>query len=450
MKNRLSRDRVGPRGFLAAIAAALLLGCIGAAAEAYSDQGQGLVASPHAQAPARSSTPDRFLGRTTWLDAFPPSLLHPPVSPGSGPPITPLDPKVALAAQPLHVEGNRVVYGNGRAFIPYGTSLVGGPEQWQWARFESAVTAQIEASASWGANTVRVQAAPANLFDEPTPGLGYNVQFQSELQREADLARSLGMRFALNDQAQFTTLERNPTELDVRFWRVEARQFAHQPNVIFDLFNEPSLSRRGTRELKASPNWVWSMWQRGGNNAGTRYAGMQTLVATIRQAADNIIWVEGPHDATTLTEVPRYPIQGRNLVYSIHHPELVPSEWGQLFANLARTYPVVDGEWSQYAGHARLECNARAYELVPALLGFLRRHRIGLIAWGLQSGVLLQDRNHTEPTNILTPGHLTTAAGLLSLKPSEIKRDYRCDAAHLGEGSGRLVFEAFKQYKLLH
>jgi hypothetical protein len=399
---------------------AVLLGCLGAAAAAASDQDQRLVG-----ASARRQ-----------------------VSPGPGPP-TPLDLKVALVEQPLHVEGNRVVYSDGRAFIPYGTSLVGGPEQWQWARFESAITAQIEASAAWGANTVRVQAAPANLFAHATRGIGYNVQFQSELQREADLARGLGMRFVLNDQAQFTTLERNPTALDVRFWRVEAKQFAHQPNVIFDLFNEPSLSRRGRRKRRASPNWVWSMWQRGGYNAGTPYVGMRTLVATIRKEADNIIWVEGPHVATTLTEVPRYPIRGDNIVYSIHHPALIPSQWSSLFANVARTYPVVDGEWSQYAGHARLECSARAYHIVPAFLGFLRRHRIGLIAWGPQSGVLLQDPNRHEPTNILTSRDPTTAVQLLSLKPSELRPGYRCDAAHLGQGSGHLVFDAFRMYKRL-
>ena len=432
MKNRFGGEGVLPKGLPAAAVVAVLLGCLAGAATAPSDPDhRPTVASP---------------GPAISLRAIPAVLAAAPGWPDSGAPAGPQARKVALAGQPLHVKGNRVLYGDGRPFIPYGISLVGGPEQWRWARFASAITAQIEASAQWGANTVRVQAAPANLFADPTPGLGYNAPFQRELRREADLARSLGMRFVLNDQAQFTVVERSPTELDVRFWQVEAKQFAHQPNVMFDAFNEPSLSRRGRRKLKASPGWVWSMWQRGGYNAGIHYVGMQTLVMAIRKEADNIIWVEGPRVATSLAELPRYPIRGRNLVYSIHHPALVPSEWGQLFAKVAGTYPVVDGEWSQYAGHARLECNSRAYAVVPTFLSFLLRRRIGLIAWGPQRGVLLQDPSRREPTNILTSKNLETAAGLLSLRPSELRPGYRCDAAHLGEGSGHLVFEAFRKY----
>jgi hypothetical protein len=183
------------------------------------------------------------------------------------------------------------------------------------------------------------------------------------------------------------------------------------------------------------------LWKNGGKVNGTTYVGMQTLVNQIRgYGVNNLIWVEGPNQARELPSS-NYLIKGGNIIYSFHHPNLNnPSSWNTI-GTLSNIVPVVDGEWAQYQS-PWAECYSRAYTNVPIYLNYLQKHNIGIIAWSLQAGSLLQDSNHAIPSNLNTPNSPKNAGNLKS--PSKLFPSYDC-GYEFGQGVGQLLQIYFSQ-----
>src|SRR5690349_16814261 len=78
----------------------------------------------------------------------------------------------------LRVAGERMVDSKGAPFMPYGVSIVSGPQTINWRVTQRAAAAQIVASSRyWHANSVRLQASESLLFGQPTPGRSYNLPF---------------------------------------------------------------------------------------------------------------------------------------------------------------------------------------------------------------------------------------------------------------------------------
>src|SRR4051794_4858426 len=100
----------------------------------------------------------------------------------------------------LKVSGNKMVDSKGNVVVPYGISLVSGPETTNWARSEKAVHAQIVASHRyWHANIVRVQVSENELFKNPTPGHSYNVKFAASVNRLVCAVIKQGQIAVIND-----------------------------------------------------------------------------------------------------------------------------------------------------------------------------------------------------------------------------------------------------------
>ena len=360
----------------------------------------------------------------------------------------------------LSVVGNQVIYNNQRPYIPEGISIYGGLEDTDYQENIPNVDAQIVAAAKyWHANTIRLQIAESNLFSKVTPGRKYNQHFLRAIIKQVNLARSLNMFVVINDQTEFTSRTTGPTGVTVKFWKIMSMVFKNQPRIIFDLFNEPNIGHNNSHLLKdylgrrhihlgflSKPNRLdrllrgnsaetWNLWKNGGKFNGTRYIGMQTMVNQIRgYGVNNLIWVEGPNQAR---ELPRrkYLITGGNIVYSFHHPNLnSPSAWGKI-GTLSKYAPVVDGEWAQYQS-PWAECFTRAYTNAPIYLNYLLRHNIGIIAWSLQAGSLLQDKNHIIPTNLNSPRSPERPSNLKF--PSKLFPSYDC-GNEFGQGVGQLL-----------
>jgi hypothetical protein len=174
------------------------------------------------------------------------------------------------------------------------------------------------------------------------------------------------------------TDEEDPARATFTFWDCvtqhkenwgSRRTYAQDPNVIFDIFNEP----RADSCASAHGPYNLKLWRNGGPGPGGRnqpaYQGMDGVVSRIRtyDHAANLLWVEGPGFADTLAGLDRGCQPSPNclisaslgpVVYAIHHPYVGPAaqansatrrdDFGSLVDQPAAPVraPVVVGEWT--------------------------------------------------------------------------------------------------------
>jgi hypothetical protein len=296
---------------------------------------------------------------------------------------------------PFHEDGTKVLQADGSPFLSYGITVTGLAHQDYQGHVQDDLK-QIDASAqSWCSNTVRLQVAQDILVGET--GTTFSEEFMDAIQAEVTQAERDGLVIVINAQTQDVGQEPAPTHATEAFWRSLISFYGGDPQVIFDIFNEPRLYLNNV-------DATWKAWQRGGARDGRTYLGMQTIVDLIRnRGATNLIWIEGPGAASTLKHVRTYPIAGTPLVYAIHHPrgDHNPRVWDADFGFLVRdgVAPVMAGEWAQYASN-KSECWKDAATAVPTFLKYLEDHSIGLNARELAHGVLLESADLADPTEI--------------------------------------------------
>jgi hypothetical protein len=300
------------------------------------------------------------------------------------------------ARGPFHDKETIVLAADGSTYIPYGITVPGLAHP-NYQDFTGADQAQIVASADyWCANTIRLQVAQDNLVG--ADGVGLSADFLDAIEAEVGLAESLGMVVVINAQTQDTGLELGPTHATQAFWHALTGVYGTDPQVAFDLFNEP-------RVKTATTAGTWKLWQQGGSSGGVSYLGMQDLSDAVRaDGAKNLIWIEGPYSASTLEDVGSYPVTGGPLMYAIHHPAGAHNStiWWQDFGYLVKNgiAPVVVGEWTNYASSTKSECWVDAPTAVPDFLTYLQNHGIGMTAWKLVEGVLAESSDLSDPTRI--------------------------------------------------
>jgi hypothetical protein len=323
----------------------------------------------------------------------------------------------ARAHGPFHDKGTQVLAGNGSTFIPYGITVPGLAHA-AYQDYTTGDDAQITAAATaWCVNTIRLQVSQDNLVG--AAGTAYSQPFMDAIGAEVALAESYGLVVVVNAQTEDVGLEKGPTHATAVFWQDVVAAYQSDPQVVFDLFNEPRVDT-------PDPAQTWRIWQGGGTYAGVSYLGMQDLADAVRaQGARNLIWIEGPYAATTLDSVRTYPVTGGPFMYAIHHPRGAHNStvWWQDFGYLVKdnVAPVVDGEWTNYAS-TKSECWSDAPTAVPAFLTYLQNHGIGMTAWKLANGVLVESSDLSDPTHIRT--------------------DWRC-ADGLDEGAGHQILNWF-------
>lgn len=323
------------------------------------------------------------------------------------------------ARGPFHDDGTKVLQADGSPFLSYGITVTGLAHQDYQGNVNDDLK-RIDASAqSWCANTVRLQVAQDNLVGES--GSTFSEEFMDAIHSEVTQAERDGLVVVINAATQDVGHELAPTHATEAFWRSLISFYGGDPQVVFDIFNEPRL-------YMSSVDATWKAWQHGGTRDGRTYLGMQAIVDLIRNhGANNLVWIEGPGAASTLKHVRAYPISGGPLVYAIHRPrgDHNPNVWDADFGFLVRdgVAPVMAGEWAQYAS-GKSECWKDAPTAVPAFLKYLEDHSIGLNVRELAKGVLLESADFADPT--------------------EIGSDYHC-VEGLNQGAGHQIMDWYKR-----
>ncbi len=319
------------------------------------------------------------------------------------------------AVGPFTVHGTRVLGADGKLFISYGITVpdMQGPH---WANFVTLDLEKIAAIADdWCANTVRLQLDQDNLIGPN--GTSFNQAYLKAIEAEVSEAESDQLVVVLNDSTEFAAdnaslYQRGPGPGTEIFWKDMTALYGKDPQVVFDLFNEPRMYHPGMSLAEK-----WQLWLNGGTFAGVFYPiGMAELAAYVRDTlgARNLFWVEGPRYslgfAGMVSEGAVLHVSG--VVYAAHHTigAVNPDVWYAEFGYLVATGvgPVVDGEWTNYEpapetsyAPAPGSCWPDAWTTVPEYLQYLLSHGIGLDAYQLQPGYLIKSyANLGDPTTI--------------------------------------------------
>jgi hypothetical protein len=364
-------------------------------------------------------------------------------------PWVPTTPKAAAgscgtAAGPFTVQGTQVLAGNGQAFVSYGTT-VPGLQFLDWRTFAQVDLAKIEATAqSWCANTVRLQLNQDNLVSPD--GTGLDRSYLTAIETEVTAAEQHHLVVVLNDNTEFgppavSRAQKGPTPATEVFWKDLAAVYGHDPQVIFDLFNEPRAYSPGM-----PPAQMWQLWHDGGVFRGVSYPfGMAQLAQYVRSTlgAQNLFWIEGPDLSSSFAGMVSQGalLKVSGVVYSVHHPAGLhdAASWEAGFGYLATTgaAPVVNGEWTNYepapgtgspAPHSY--CWQDAPVTVPAYLKYLAARGIGLNVYQLQPGYMIQSYRDMSVPSTINPA-------TWSCQPSREPQP--------GQGAGSLVLAWFRQ-----
>jgi Cellulase (glycosyl hydrolase family 5) len=319
------------------------------------------------------------------------------------------------AVGPFSVSGTQVLGAAGQPFVSYGLT-VPGLQSPDWASSTVQDLQEIAAAANnWCANTVRLQLNQDDLLGPN--GTGFDQAYMSAIQAEVSLAETYHLVVVLNDETNLATpaeqaVQMGPTPGTETFWQDLTKPYGNDPQVIFDLFNEPRMYSAGMSLAKE-----WQLWRDGGSFEGVSYPfGMAQLAAYVRTTlgAHNLFWIEGPRYSSTFAGMVQQHalLNVSHVVYALHHP-VGPADaasWDADFGYLitAGVAPVVDGEWTNYEPAPtsyptapRGSCWPDAPTSVPEFLQYLAAHAIGLNAYTLQPGFLIKSYgNLADPTTM--------------------------------------------------
>jgi len=319
------------------------------------------------------------------------------------------------AVGPFTVHGTKVLAKNGSVFISYGMT-VSGLQEGNWTQLIPLDLAKIAATANdWCANTIRIQ-LNQDLLLGPN-GTSFDAEYMAAIESEVSLAESYHLVVVLNDETNFSPVavrhyQAGPTAGTLTFWKDLTKVYGNDPQVIFDLFNEP---RTSLPTMPAAT--LWRLWLDGGAFKGVRYPfGMAYLAAYVRYTAGarNLFWIEGPRYSLSFAGMIRYHalIHVSGVVYSIHHTVGAhnPAVWNANFGYLVTDgiAPVVNGEFTNYEPLPDPKVNlipgycwTDAPTAVPQYLQYLASLGIGVSAYQLVPGWLIKSNQHLdEPTSI--------------------------------------------------
>jgi Cellulase (glycosyl hydrolase family 5) len=319
------------------------------------------------------------------------------------------------AVGPFKVSGTQVLDASGKPFVSYGLTM-SGLQGTSWARWVGMDLEEIAAAAAdWCVNTVRLQVDQDSLIGPD--GTGFNQAYLAAIEAEVSLAESYNLVVVLNDETNFSApavqnSERGPTPATEIFWKDLAKLYGNDPQVIFDLFNEPRMYSAGMSQAQE-----WHLWLDGGSYNGVDYPfGMARLAAYVRTTvgARNLFWIEGPDFSASFAGMVQQGalLDVSGVVYALHHPagQPDPTSWDDDFGYLFTDgiAPVVDGEWTNYEPAPTAypitpptSCWPDAPTAVPAFLKYLAQYGIGLNAYTLQPGYLIQSYTNLDaPTTI--------------------------------------------------
>jgi hypothetical protein len=336
---------------------------------------------------------------------------------------------------------SQVIGADGKVFVSYGIT-VPGLVGTNWKATKGRDPAKITATAEdWCGNTVRLQVSQDNLLG--TSGKGFDQSYMTAIESEVRLAERYHLVVVLNDSTESAPSsvkgrQLGPTTATEIFWKDMTRFYGRDPQVIFDLFNEP----RENVPVSGSLRELWLQWR----NGAPPYLGMETLARYVRaRGARNLLWVEGPLFSVSFEGMQRYGglLAGVGpVVYAIHHPDGLHDRaaWFRDFGYLINDHiaPVVDGEWTNYEPAPTRKpqpvptsCWLDAPASIVNYLSYLHTHGVGMSAYQLAPNLLIKSySNYAVPTTI---------------NPST----WSClsdDEVQPGQGAGTLIRNWFRKF----
>ncbi|MHB1865293.1 MAG: cellulase family glycosylhydrolase [Candidatus Saccharimonadales bacterium] len=343
------------------------------------------------------------------------SLSSQSSSSSSSSPTTIVNQSKASFPGPYRVVGNQILAANNNRFIPYGFVLecmaVQAPVNQLCQKGTNGATvsgmAQVEAARNyWDATALRFQVSRCTLYSQSP----YNSNYLNLVDTMVNETNKLGMVaiVTLQEEQCDSKTKPFPDATSVTFWNFMANHFKNNPNVFFDLFNEPRLQVGGS----VTENDVWNIWQNGGYvnqpPVNDTFVGMQTLVNDIRGlGANNIIIAESNNFDHDLTQIMTHLLKGSNIAYGVEpNPgkhNTTESSWNQNFGQYTNKIPILSEAFLDNYG--RGNCSPDSPTVVPQLLPYLASHGMGVLAWTLESGLYIINGNLDQPT---TYGNATT------------------------------------------
>lgn len=221
---------------------------------------------------------------------------------------------------------------------------------------------------SWNANAVRI---PLDQDFWLRSAARYCSAYRNNVANVVKEARAAGLIVILDlhwsDQGNLANARPGQQcmadQNSITFWKQVAERYKSNPNVWFELYNEPH-------------DISWSTWLNGGSACGYQTVGMQQLYNAVRgTGANNIVIAGGNAWASDLNGVPK--INGTNVAYAIHiyrqSGSWSTSSWDHQFGTTASQVPVIATEFGDQV------CDGQGFD--QSLLSYFRAHKVGYTAW---------------------------------------------------------------------
>ncbi|WPO70170.1 glycoside hydrolase family 5 protein [Streptomyces sp. KN37] len=311
---------------------------------------------------------------------------------------SPVAARPAAAAPPpvLHVEGNRLVGPDGAAHRLLGVNRSGGEFACVqgWGIFDGPVDdASVKAIADWNANTVRIPLneecwlGTANI-DPRYRGAAYRTAIDGLVQR----VQAHGMTPVLElhwTHGRYTGNSAGCHDVHAScqkpmpgaahtpaFWTSVANTYKSDPEVVFDLFNEPYPDRATLTTAQA-----WACWRDGGTCPGIDYevAGMQDLLDAVRgTGARNLVLTAGIAYSNDLSgwleHAPHDPAGNLAAAWHVYNFNACADEscWNRTLAPVADRVPLVAGEIGE---------NTCSHGFVDRVMKWFDDRRLSYLGW---------------------------------------------------------------------
>lgn len=311
---------------------------------------------------------------------------------GAGLPSQPKQQRITPSpAGPFHVSGNRMLDSHGRQFLMRGTQLTAfhldTVERDNHAGDDFGAHSATSLSAirlRFNMNTVRL---PVNVLESGRPG------YFPELAKVVRRANQIDLLVVLAASEPGATL---PSAKTLEFWSRCAAVFKDDPNVLFDVFSDPTPGVAGDAHSPAG----WSLWR----------DSMQSLVDAIRAAgARQPIVAMGWNDDRMFEGAGKASLlDDPNIVYEAS-PRFTntrtDAERSAHFGLLAEQAPLLANGWDLELDDAAA-CAAlprdpsAAADLVKGNLAYFDAHQISWTVSVFEPGKLINDLSYHDATTL--------------------------------------------------